>query len=135
MSRLLPAANDLTWLSSYNIILEYINITDAVKLALYNAVSKIIQFYVQSHTLIDTALLHAYLANGSSLVSLHFMRGRELSTLVVILSVIMGIHFKVIKLEHRMLYSHYSFSIDGKSLFLSYFCIQRSTQGIESQES
>ena len=64
-----------------------------------------------------------------------FMRGRELSTLVVILSVIMGIHFKVIKLEHRVLYSHCSFFIDGKSLFLSYFCIQRSTQGIESQES
>ena len=44
------------------------------------------------------------------LVSPHFMRGRELSTLVVILSVIlsviMGIHFKVIKLEHRVLYSH-----------------------------
>ena len=63
------------------------------------------------------------------------MHGRELSTLVVILSVIMGIYFKVIKLEHRVLYSHYSFSIDGKSLFLSYFCIQRSTQDIESQES
>ena len=57
------------------------------------------------------------------LVSQHFMRGRELSTLVVILSIIMGIHFQVIKLEHRVLYSHYSFFIDGKSYFLSYFCI------------
>ena len=44
------------------------------------------------------------------LVSPHFMRGRELSTLVVILSVchsvIMGSHFQVIKHEHRVLYSH-----------------------------
>ena len=46
----------------------------------------------------------------SFLVSPHFMRGRELSTLVVILSVchsvIMGSHFQVIKHEHRVLYSH-----------------------------
>ena len=81
-----------------------------------------------------------YTVNIKKLLVLpHFMRGQELSTLVVILSVIlsviMGIHFKVIKLEHHVLYSHYSFSIDGKSLFLSYFCMQRSTQGIESQES
>ena len=44
------------------------------------------------------------------LVSPHFMRGRELSTLVVILSVchsvIMGSHFQIIKREHRVLYSH-----------------------------
>ena len=44
------------------------------------------------------------------LVSPHFMRGRELSTLVVILSfclsVIMGIHFQAFKLKHRVLYSH-----------------------------
>ena len=35
-----------------------------------------------------------------------FMRGQELSTLVVILSVIMGSHFQVIKLENRVFYSH-----------------------------
>ena len=42
---------------------------------------------------------------SSLLVSPHFMRGRELSTLVVILSVchsvIMGSHFQVIKREHH----------------------------------
>ena len=37
----------------------------------------------------------------------------------VCLSVIMGIHFQVFKLEHCILYSHYSFSIDVKSLFVS----------------
>ena len=39
------------------------------------------------------------------------------------LSVIMGIHFQAFKLKHCVLYSHSSFSIDGKSYCLSYFCI------------
>ena len=62
ISRVLPAANDLTRLSSYIIILEYINITDVVTLAL-------MLYKVPIH--LDQALSHAYLANGSSFLNIY----------------------------------------------------------------
>ena len=48
------------------------------------------------------------LLNHKSIIGLAaFMHGRELSTLLSFcLSVIMGSHFQVIKLENRVFYSH-----------------------------
>ena len=59
----------------------------------------------------------------------------QIKVVILSVSVITGIHFQVIKCEHHMLYSHQSFSNDGKSYFLLYFCTQRAKQGIKSQES
>ena len=73
-----------------------------VYLLIYPAEDFLRPIYVQ----IIIASIIIWHINIGPVVSPHFMRGRELSTLVVILSVIMGIHFKVIKLEHRVLYSH-----------------------------
>ena len=61
------------------------------------------------------------------LVSLHIMRGRELSTLVVILSSLLCVtlecHFEVVRKQERAFYSHRSFSTAGKSLLLLPSCI------------
>ena len=61
------------------------------------------------------------------LVSPHVMRGRELSTLVVILSFILCVtlecHFEAVRKQDRAFYIHRSFSTAGKSLLLLLCCI------------
>ena len=54
------------------------------------------------------------------LVSPHVMRGRDLNTLVVILSVTLECHFEAVRKQDHAFYSHRSFSTAGKICF---FCI------------
>ena len=68
-----------------------------------------------------------YIAYRAFLVSPHVMRGRELSTLVVILSfslcVTLECHFEAVRKQDRAFYSHRSSSTAGGSLLLLPCCI------------